>query len=117
MRLSVSDELANETIQWAVPATDKPDTLTWSGTGGVPGVYWDATDPMDQANEQNAVLLIGVLFGIWGSVVVVVIQFALRSWVHGQHVLSQLPGLPSRSIGRVSCGRGPDLSQRACIPI
>jgi len=44
----------------------------------------DITDPIDQANEQNAVLFIGILFGVWGALVVAVAQFVLKSWLRGR---------------------------------
>jgi hypothetical protein len=68
VRVSLPDEFGNETVQSANPPTSVPVALTWTGTGYVVPMAWDVTNPIDQANEQNATLLIG----IWGSTVVAV---------------------------------------------
>jgi hypothetical protein len=82
--VNVSGEFGNETVVSASPPTSAPGTLTWSRTDYIVPMSWDTTDPIDQANEQNAVLFIGILFGVWGALVVAVAQFLLRSWLHGR---------------------------------
>jgi len=82
--VNVPGEFGNEAVVSADPPTSAPGTLTWSGTGYIVPMSWDTTDPIDQANEQNAVLFIGILFGVWGALVVAVAQFVLRSWLRGR---------------------------------
>jgi hypothetical protein len=83
LTVEVPDEFGNSTVQAASPKPSQDGALTWTGGGGIVPMTWTFSDPIDLSNQQNAVLIIGILLGIWGSVVVAIVQFGLRSWVFG----------------------------------
>jgi len=81
IKVSVPNEFGAMTIISANPPSSNARDLTWSGKDYIEPMSWLISDPVDQGNQQAALLLIGTLVGVWASLVVTIVTFFLKSWL------------------------------------
>jgi len=79
VQVSVTSEPAYRRVDSVFPAPAAaadgaaPGQLLWSGSGAIATMRWEATDPGAEASAERALLLVGVLLGVWAATLVAVV--------------------------------------------
>jgi hypothetical protein len=81
IKVSVPSEFGAMTIISKDPPSSDTGDLIWNAKDYIVPMSWLISDPIDQGNQQAALLLIGTLVGVWASLVVTIATFFLKSWL------------------------------------